>query len=390
LLNSVGPVVLLTAQSMGVTRGDAALLDAFKDLPIAIVSFLVASMLPRLGLRKAMLIGVAAVSAGCMLTPLVATFWAIKFMFATIGAAFALVKVESYSIIGLVTEDERRHASFTNFLEDMFMVGVLAGYWLFSDTVDNANAQSLGWLRVYWVMAAAAIASFFFLASSALDESQTRDDGTARASIVEDFIAMWRLLAIGLVVVFLASAFLYVLIEQGIATWLPTFNKEVLKLPTSMSVGLAVILPASTAIGRLLSVPLIGRIGWYPVVFSCLLAIGMLMLSTIPLTRGLHPDPAMSWLSAPVAAYLIPLIGLFLAPIYPAINSAMLSALPKPRHAAMTGLIVIFSALGGAFGSFVTGRAFAAFDGQTAFILLLLPLGLLALCLWLFRHGVNK
>src|SRR3546814_14919016 len=85
----------------------------------------------------------------------------------------------------------------------------------------------------------------------------------------------------------------------------------------------------------------------------------------------------MGWLSAPLAAYILPLVGLFLAPIYPAINSAMLSSLPKPDHAAMTGLRVVFSALGGTTGSFITGQVFAAFDGQTAFYLSIAPMGLL-------------
>jgi MFS transporter, FHS family, glucose/mannose:H+ symporter len=389
LLNSVGPINLLAVQSMGVSRADAALLDAYKDLPIAAVSFLVASLLPRLGLKRAMLIGLAAVGVGCAAMPIVADFWAIKLMFVTIGAAFALVKVAAYSMIGLVTHDERSHASFTNLLEGLFMVGVLGGYWLFSQAVDNADPQSPGWLKVYWTMAAVVAASFLLLLVSPLDEREARPVGDG-ASLRSDFAAMWRLVLSNLVVVFLLSAFLYVLIEQGIATWLPTFNKEVLKMPTSMSVGLAVLMPASTAVGRLASAALIARLGWYPVVNVCIAAVCALILLTMPLTQGLQPQAAMTWTDAPAVAYVIPLIGLFLAPIYPAINSAMLSALPKPRHAAMTGLIVIFSALGGSFGSFVTGRLFAAFDGQTAFTLLLLPAAALALCLWLFRRGLRK
>jgi hypothetical protein len=46
LLNSVGAVNLLVVQTLGVARQDAALLDAWKDLPIALTSFLVASLLP--------------------------------------------------------------------------------------------------------------------------------------------------------------------------------------------------------------------------------------------------------------------------------------------------------------------------------------------------------
>lgn len=393
LLNSVGSINLLAVQSLGVTRAEASLLDAYKDLPIAIVSFLVASLLPRLGLRRAMLIGLAAVGIGCALMPVLAGFWAIKLLFITIGTAFALVKVSAYSMIGLLTRDERSHASFTNLLEGMFMVGVLGGYWLFSQAVDNSNPQSTAWLNVYWVLTGIIAVSFSLLAVSRVDETEARASGAGAArngSLAGDVNAMLRLMLSGLVMVFVLSAFLYVLIEQGVATWLPSFNNEVLHMPAAMSVGLAVIMPASTALGRLASAVVIARVGWYSVVNLCVVAIATLILLTLPLSAGLQPNPNMGWASAPLVAYMFPLIGLFLAPIYPAINSAMLSVLPKSRHAAMTGLIVIFSALGGSFGSFVTGRLFMAFDGRTAFALLLVPIALLALFLWLFHRALRR
>jgi MFS transporter, FHS family, glucose/mannose:H+ symporter len=118
----------------------------------------------------------------------------------------------------------------------------------------------------------------------------------------------------------------------------------------------------------------------------CLVGVAVLIVATMPLAEGIVPDPAMSWGRAPLVAWVIPLLGLLLAPIYPAIVSAMLSALPKPRHAAMTGLIVVFSALGGSAGSFITGRLFVAFDGPTAFRLLLVPTALLLLTLAVFRR----
>jgi MFS transporter, FHS family, glucose/mannose:H+ symporter len=390
LLNSVGPVILLAVQSMGVARADAALLDAFKDLPIAVVSFLVASWLPRLGLKRAMLIGLVAVALGCLLMPVLASFWAIKLMFVTIGASFALVKVSAYAVVGLVTHNEREHASFMNLLEGLFMFGVLGGYALFSRAVHEQAAGSLAWLNVYLVLAGAALASAVLLATSRIDESAARPE--AAANWRDDLRAMWQLLASGLVVVFVLSAFLYVLIEQGIATWLPTFNSEVLKMPASMSVGLALLMPLATAVGRLASAVVLARLSWFVVVMACLVAIAALILLAMPLASGIDASARaepMSWLNAPAAAYVVPLIGLFLAPIYPAVNSAMLSALPKPRHAAMTGLIVIFSALGGSFGSLITGRLFVAFDGATAFTLLLVPLVMLALALVLFKRRIG-
>lgn len=388
LLNSVGAVNLLVVRTMGVARGDAALLDAWKDLPIAIVSFAVAALLPRLGLRRAMLLGLAAVTLACSAVPLLEGFWAIKLMYATIGAAFALVKVSAYATVGLVTHDDRSHAAFTSLIEGLFMVGVLAGYLLFSGAVAAAG-EGTDWLRVLWLLAGASALSFVLLLASPLDESAVAAP-LAAGSMLDEFLAMWRLLGQGLVIVFLLCAFLYVLIEQGVGTWLPSFNAEVLKMPTAMSVGLAVLMPASTALGRLLGSALMARLGWFPVVMGAVLGVAAMIAVTMPLSSGLQANPAMSWSHAPMVAYVIPLMGLFLAPIYPAVNSAMLSGMPKPSHAAVTGLIVIFSALGGSLGSYSIGRLFVMFDGQTAFLLLLLPLALLLVLLVRFRSALQQ
>lgn len=97
-----------------------------------------------------------------------------------------------------------------------------------------------------------------------------------------------------------------------------------------------------------------------------------------------------NWLEAPIAAFIFPMIGLFMAPIYPAINSVILSTLPTAKHSSMTGLIVIFSALGGTTGSLITGRVFEAFDGQTAFYLSIFPMAVILGCLYVFRRSVDR
>ncbi len=55
LLNSVGTVILQSIYTFGVDKPQASLLELFKDLPIAITSFLVASFLPLLGYRRSMM-----------------------------------------------------------------------------------------------------------------------------------------------------------------------------------------------------------------------------------------------------------------------------------------------------------------------------------------------
>ena len=66
LLNSVGIVILKSQNVYGVDEVAASTLELFKDLPIAIVSFLVASFLPRIGYKKAMLAALAIVTIACI------------------------------------------------------------------------------------------------------------------------------------------------------------------------------------------------------------------------------------------------------------------------------------------------------------------------------------
>jgi fucose permease len=384
LLNSVGTVIQQSINSLGATARSAAYLDSFKDLPVAVVSFFAAAALPRLGYRRGMMLALSAVGAMCAATPLLPSFWTMKLLFAMAGASFAIGKVAVYSTIGLLTSDQRSHGSLTTLIEAMFQIGVFAGAWLFSAFIDNGDPQSLAWLDVYWILAAIIGVIVLLLAVSKLDESAAQSH---RDSPAQDFIAMLRLVPKRLVLVFIASAFTYVLIEQGISTWLPTFNNKVMHLPAAMSVQAASIFFGSLAVGRLLASAALRRLGWYPLLNISLLSMAALVALSLPLAEGLDIGPGTTWLNAPFAAFLFPLIGLFMGPIYPVMCSTLLSALPKSDHAPMMGLIVVFSALGGTTGSFITGRIFAAFDGALAFYLLLVPMGLLTVFLLMFRRS---
>lgn len=388
LLNSVGTVILQVINNYDVSKSGASVLEAFKDLPIAVVSFLVASFLPRLGYKNSMLVALAIVAAACVAMPLLPAFATAKLLFLCVGVAFALVKVSVYSTLGLIATDRKHHAGIMNTLEGVFMVGVLSAYWVFAHFIDSANPKSQSWLQVYWLLAALCALTFVLLAATPFDESDGRlPEGRSRW---DDFCAMFRLFFKPLVCVFVLTAFLYVLIEQSVGTWLPTFNNEILKLPAAMSVQVASIFAACLAIGRLSAGVVMRKVHWYTVMNGCVLGMAAMVLLALPLTRDLAIDAGVTWSNAPLATFLFPLIGLFMAPIYPGINSVMLSSLPKNQHSSMTGLLVIFSALGGTTGSFVTGYVFGNFSGHFAFYLTLVPITLVLVTLFFFRRQVER
>ena len=388
LLNSVGIVILQVQNNYGVSPGEASVLEGYKDLSIALVSFLLSSFITRWGYKSAMLAALGLVTVVCFVVPSMPSFWATKMLFAAVGSSFALIKMSVYGTIGLVTKNEKEHMGMMSFVESFFMVGIFAGYFLFSAFVDDANLESTTWLQIYYGLGGISLVAFILLFSAPLDESESK--AATANSLMDEFGQMFRLVAVPLVLIFVLCAFFYVLVEQSIMSWLPTFNQEVLHLPTSLSIQMASILAASTALGRFLAGFVLQKFNWYRVLSICLCLAAGLVLLAIPLSSDLGDQRYTGWGDAPLAAFVFPLIGLFLAPIYPAINSRILSSLPKQKQGIMSGLIIIFSALGGTTGSIITGNIFEKLGGQMAFYCSIIPITILLTGLYFFKKLQEK
>lgn len=334
-----------------------------------------------------MLISLGFISVVCLIMPLYPGFLMTKLLFAATGASFAMIKVSVFATIGIITTDKKEHASFMNFIESFFMVGILTGYFIFSAFVDDKNPRSTEWLKVYYLLAGIVAIAFILLLSSPLDESSVKETG--HKPLTNDFGEMFKLIVLPIVIVFVASAFIYVLIEQSIMSWLPTYNSKVLHLPPTLSIQMTSILAASSAIGRFIAGIVLRKLNWLYVLVTCLIGAAVLVLAAIPLANNAGGVVIAGWSTAPLATFVFPLIGFLLAPVYPAINSVILSSLPVKKHGYMSGLIVIFSALGGTTGSIITGNIFQAYGGQAAFYFSLIPITILIILLVVF-YRVQK
>jgi fucose permease len=387
LLNSVGTVILQVQRSMDISKGDASILEGFKDIPIAIASFILASFLPKIGLKKSMLLGLALVSIFCFMTPFTNDFWYFKMLFLVIGISFALIKIAVFATIGLITNSQKEHGSFMGILEGVFMGGILLGNIAFSFFIDDANPKSTNWLNMYWFMGAISLLAFIVLLASKLDESQAKIE---QRKFSEDFKEMLLLILKPLTIIFVISIFLYVLIEQSFQTWFPTFYTDIIKVPPSMAVQASAILGGAFMIGRFLGGFILNKMKWITLLTICLLAAGIIVIVVLPLADTTQTVGLITWANAPLVVFLMPLIGLFLAPVYPTINSTILSSLPKHMHSSMAGLIVVFSALGGTTGSIITGNVFEKYDGSTAFYLSLIPLTGILITIWILYMMTKK
>lgn len=379
LLNSVGIVILKSQKVYGVDEVQASILEFYKDMPIAIVSFLIASFLPRIGYKKSMLAALGIVTLACITMYYGNSFWSAKVLFASVGVAFALIKVSVYSVIGLITDSQKEHNSLMSSIEGVFMFGIALAYFLFP--AFNHEGLPNSWLNVYWLLSALSAISFVFLYFAKFETNYE----IPGADLWDDLKQMGGLLTKILVMVFLLSAFLFVMIEQGIMTWLPSFNDQVLSLPENVSIMMASILALSLGVGRLLAGFLVKKVSWVWVLTGCVVGAMLLVILVLPKTISAEVGVINSILDVPVIGFAFPIVGLFIAPIYPLLNSTVLSSIPKKLHSPMTGLIVIFSAIGGTIGSRIIGYLFKHVGADSAFYYTLIPLMMLLLCIFALK-----
>lgn len=384
LLNSVGIVILKSMSNYHVDEVQASTLELFKDLSIAIVSFLIASILPKIGYKNAMLTGLAIVIVGCIMMQITNSFAGARMLFAMVGISFALIKVSVYSTIGLVTDSQKAHSALMSSVEGVFMFGIALAYFLFPafNSADDADA----WLRVYWLLAGLSLVAFVFLYFTKIenDKAINADD------VKPDIDAMFKLMALGSVLAFLVCAFLFVMIEQGVMTWLPTFNKNVLQLPENISIMMASVLAISLGVGRIVAGYLSSKISWLYLLIAFILCAMVNVVFILPKAVGLSPQVINFFSDIPWIAFAFPLVGFFIAPVYPILNSIILSSLPKAKQSIMTGLIIVFSALGGTLGSRIIGYLFKSVGAGNAFYYLLIPMCMIIVSMVILNKLVQK
>lgn len=384
LLNSVGIVILKSLENFGVDEVQASSLEWFKDIPIAIVSFVIASFLPRIGYKKTMLIGLMVSTIACLMMYFGNSFWSAKILFASVGISFALIKVSVYSVIGLVTDNTQEHNSLMSSIEGVFMIGIALAYFLFP--AFNSNSDPNAWINVYWLLAAITTISFIILYFTKFDEGHE----IPGVDLSDDVKQMMLLCTKLLIIIFICCAFLFVMVEQGIMTWLPTFYKRVLELPPNVSIMMSSIFALSLAIGRIGAGILSKHIQWVYILSFCIIVAMIMVIFVLPKTIEVEVGNIESVFDIPLIGYAFPIVGIFIAPIYPLLNSSVLSALPKKLHSPMTGLIVVFSALGGTTGSTIIGWLFKNLGAEKAFFYTLIPMVLLLISIVILYRLTNK
>ncbi len=392
LLNTVGAVILHLVNEMHVSMGPASWLEAFKDFSILISALILSSFLPSFGYKKSIIVGILLELIGCVIIAMHPSIVTARIFFVFCGIGFGLLKPAVYASVGLFFEDPSKHAGFVSLMEGVFMGGCLLGMWIYSFFV------SLGtWTTAFWCFAIMCLVNLIVVFLVKLDESKIAHKIKSPAEdLKKDVQGMGSLLRKGTVWTFIVMAFFYVFIEQGIQTWLPTYNNHVLHISDALSLQVTSLFPAALCIGRIASAGVMKKIKWVTILFVGMIAAFVLLVIAIFMSN--HVDAyytakkilVTNWAELPLVAYLIPLVGILIAPIYPTLCSTIISAQKIRLHSAMTGVIMVFSALGGTTGSRIVGSLFEVFGGLTAIKAPLDPIVIIFILLIPYYKMVNK
>ena len=340
VLNCMGIVILQLSEAK-ITYEKLGFLESFKDLPIAFISLFAVNFISKIGTKKALILALIIVGICSSILPFVEVFWFYKVWFAIIGTCFAIGKICVFGVIRNNISDEKSLAKMMNSVEATFMIGIFVvntGFgWLISS--QYSEFWKFGFLSISLICAV----TIFLFSKLEISEPQKVD----KESIISELSKFVN----PLIITFLGVIFFIVFVEQGFNSWLPSFYKNHLKVNSFFALQATSFLALFSYAGRIVTANIIQRFSLSAYYILCLsLIIGVLTVILGIQFFGSENSKAL--------LFLFPVIGLFLAPLYPVINSKMIAQVSKEKTNLFTSLIVIFSSLGSSVSSIIMSLLF--------------------------------
>ncbi|ASW73838.1 MFS transporter [Chryseobacterium piperi] len=341
VLNCMGIIILQLSEAK-ITYDNLGLLESFKDLPIAFFSLFAVNFISRTGTKKALIFALAIVAISSFILPFVKVFWFYKLWFAIIGTCFAIGKICVFGIIRNNISDEKSLTKAMSSVEASFMIGIFVVNTVFGWLISSAYSEF--WKFGFQAISLLSIITIYLFARLEISEPEKNYSKKDILSDLSGFINPT-------IIIFLAVVFSIVFVEQSFNSWLPSFYKNHLKVNSFFALQASSFLALFSYIGRTLTANIINRFPLSKYYLACLSCI-VLTLVVILGIQFLQSEDSKALL------FLFPVIGFFLSPLYPVINSKMIIQVDKKKINLFTSLIVIFSSLGSSVSSIVISLLF--------------------------------
>nr|WP_314490503.1 MFS transporter [uncultured Chryseobacterium sp.] len=339
VLNCMG-IVILQLSEQKITYDKLGFLESFKDLPIALFSLFAVNFISRFGTKKSLVSALILVGVCSLFLPFVEVFWFYKLWFAIIGTCFSIGKICVYGIIRNNMTEEKSLAKTMNSVEASFMIGIFVvntGFgWLISSTYGE-----------YWKFGFMLISLLSFFTAYLFVVSKIAEPENRSSRILPDLSGFGKTPFI----LFFAVSFFIIFIEQSFNSWLPAFYKDHLKVNSFFALQASSFLALFSYTGRTITSRIIQRFPLSKYFIVCLMMI-IFLLITISAIQFYFME------GAKILLFLFPVIGLFLAPLYPVINSKMIAKIDRDKINTFTSLIVIVSSVSSSINSITISLLF--------------------------------
>lgn len=350
--DAVGKIIpeIMSQFNLGYTK--AGLIHYAPMAAIAVSGLCLGFLADKFGRKQSMILGLAifAVASFCFL--LGHTFYYFLSLMVLSGLAIGIFKTAALALIGDISSSAKQHTATVNGVEAFFAVGAILGPLI----VTQLLLQGLDWQWLYFI--AGILCTLLIVAAGIAKYPATVSHSTEPVKISQSF----KLLKDPYALCFSLGAFLYVATESAIYVWMPSYLLGYSGQPHLVLIHALTFFFVLRAAGRFLGMWFLSRFDWTWVLMVCSGAVFVCFALSV-------------WLGVGVAAYMLPLSGLFMSVIYPTLNSKGISCFEKNKHGTVAGVILFFTALGAAAGPLLMGivsdlsvhKALAGFVVATGF-----------------------
>jgi FHS family glucose/mannose:H+ symporter-like MFS transporter len=332
LLNSMGVIILQLSEK--VSYKGLGVLESFKDIPMAVVSLFCVNLIAKTGNKNALTFSLIFVLVSCLALPVVDAFWFFKIWLSIVGVSFALAKISVFSIIKNNFQDKELSSAISS-VDASFMIGIFFVNIGFGTLLTSAYAEY--WKFGFWVIALLSIITLLILRSAPIDEERNTAVAKKRGE--------YKYFLKPKIIYFFVIVFFMVFVEQSFNSWLPSFFRNNLKINSYFALQASAFLALFSFAGRLITSRLILRFHWFKFVLICLAAVFSILIVCQVLISFFYADYKY------LLIFIMPMIGLFLAPLFPLYNSEILNSVPREKTHFLVSVVVIFSSLGSSVGS---------------------------------------
>jgi len=293
---------------------------------------------------------------GCLLLPVLDDFWFFKIWFIIIGVSFAIAKISVFAIIKSNAGTEKQLSKIMSRVEASFMIGIFCVNMGFGWLLNSRFHEF--WKFGFWLIALLSLFTLWKLMKS--DYQEVSSGKMQRLSGLRKIMTPSNLL-------FFFILFLLVFTEQCFNSWLPTFYKKNLNVNSFYALQSSAFLALFSFLGRYLTSKFITRFQWLRYILFCLVTLMILMIVSQILVLNIKEN---LW----ILLFIFPILGLFIAPLYPLYNSRFLANIEKEKVNLMVSFIVIFSSMGSSVGSLGMSYVFALGADLYFMLFAMLPL----------------